>query len=50
MRYNLPSIIDMGASLEEVFDDFDKQTRPIGAGIEIGADEVDGSTLPEDPE
>jgi len=50
LRYNLPSIIDMGASLEEVFDDFDKQTRPIGAGIEIGADEVDGSTLPEDPE
>ncbi len=49
LRRNLPSVIDMGVALEEVFDDFDKQTRPIGGGIEIGADEVDGSTLPSDP-
>jgi len=40
----------MGTTLEEVFDDFDGQTRPIGSGVDIGADEVDGSTLPEYPE
>ncbi|MBI2567009.1 MAG: right-handed parallel beta-helix repeat-containing protein [Candidatus Schekmanbacteria bacterium] len=40
-----PEVVDRGAALPDLVDDFDGESRPAGNGVDIGADEVAGSDV-----
>jgi hypothetical protein len=41
----ISSVVDMGQAISGLTDDFDSQSRPAGAGIDIGADEYITATV-----
>ncbi len=42
----IPQVVNQGIALPEVTDDFDGELRPLGSGIELGADEIAAGPSP----
>lgn len=45
----IAEVIDSGETISQLTDDFDGDTRPMGAGIDVGADEFSGALRPKPP-
>lgn len=50
LAYDIPTVLNSGAAIEGLSVDYDNQLRPMESVNEIGADEVNASSLPELPE
>ncbi len=44
--FNVPEVVNNGSTISGLVDDFDKQARPAGSGIDIGADEREATSTP----
>ncbi len=48
LAFMVTGVVDQGAGLAEVADDFDQQARPFGSAMDIGADEWGACSLDQD--